>query len=523
MNKRARFARFAKSAETIPQGLTIVPAMITNTVQKTSTGSKPVTFHTLNAVCVGEKEYKIAFKHNGKATNDERERIDADRESVDLPTLTRGSTFHSPCLANAAGEVKPGDVVSLGLHSSWYEGRYTIKIAAVVMNKSGGNTFTVDHYRNVFAKVGLNQLPTMKNICEFTDEVDESNEAYVKRMFVVPMADMENDPVYEEICVMQEPEKTARFECSIKDSSLKTIGINMEDGQVTANMFDVVYVRKDKTVCTMRYRFNSRDADSLSMWGCFGVRNVSHWSLVASSLYENAKDFLVFGSTSLADLKRLTDNVGEDADSEDKRCEASIAYINAMRVDLAETVRRAGVPLSFSWVKSNLLSREKWDNVPNEFLPTQINDNWTNRVHDNAQVVVNVTDLNGSARYELENMEFPEGGTVEYFGVFSVHHKSVGKIKVDTETFSHEQKIEESGCSPVVVFLVFTPKSNKRAKDAAQTATESLASQEEKDNSPESHAAAAIASQEDAEGDAEGDADADADPEEKGDSEEEDE
>jgi len=311
----------------------------------------------------------------------------------------------------------------------------------------------------------------------------------VRRPFVAPLTVFRDSKDFKDVAMLIKDEDAARYVCAVKDSVDKTIGINEEFGENTRNQFQVVYVLPNDYAISMTYAFNSKDAAGSQMFGCFGVLNVTDWSKVAPRMLLNAKEFLVFGSANKEDLLMLPENLADSDEGGDSTW--SRAYINSMQVNLRETVRAAGLPLSFEFVTNNFLIKEKWaGKAPDDTFKNPVNHKWSDKMEAGEEMICNVTDLTGNNRLALSRETFPDNYTVEFFGVFSMHDKRPYKLTVDTETFAHEKDLTEGEHMPVVVFMIGTPqsKSAKVVDDAAVAeVTEALASQssqfsEEEDN-----------------------------------------
>lgn len=466
IQKRTRtiYADQINNSRSIRADETLVPALIKSiTSDKTKTGNNPGTvYYRLKVVCMNKEPTFVRFKvkkkkNGGGETEAKRQRTDDEDSGGEEDQKPKGTVvnggdeFSVTTYDKAAGTLDSGILANLAMTTDWYDNRYTFSAGSVIIDNKMSNALCDRVYNDMVVNTKLAEIPTTENMSE-EDFPSETDEKYMSRSFIVPLS-VDNSK-FANVEIQLDEDDSGRFFCKQKDSDEQLVGVNMVVGDKTANMFKVVYSPKDedepKIMMSLAYVPET--------WKCFGITDLDIWQKVGHRFVFNAMEWYAYGYTQLTRLNGIIANKdGGTGGDDDEPFLFSTGFVTKMAVNLKNTIRRVGVPLSIEYVTENFGEDSDYDRE-HEVEGHPINGGYRISIKRNKPFITNITEL---STIQVESFfkdynkcvkeKGPDKFNVEFYGVFQ--SDDVYEFAAD-DNEAREAFIVEKGFKPVALFAI---------------------------------------------------------------------
>lgn len=454
-NKRSAYTAQLDNAESIGANQTIVPALIKNITEKKTAKGK--TYYRISVICMSNGDTFIKqAKSKDEDTEVKKQKVDGDEEVIPGTTVKPGQQFMATSYDRSCGGISQGVLVKLAVTTDWYIDHYTFKASKVMVDDRSSNVLTHDVYENKVVNTALAHIPTKDNFSP-DDFPEGTEEKYITRSFITPLSSGVGTTLFSNVEIQIDSSNKDRFYSSLREDPVKYVGVNLDTGgERPTNMIKVVYTlnNDDETKILMTYAFTPE------IWSCFGFTNVDHWKEVGGRLVMYAVDWLVYGYSNHNKIMSIMANMDggieddEKDDGEDGYFEYSTGFITKMHVNIGDTARACGIPLSIEYIVDNYGPDSNYEN-DNEDPNHPINIGWKVAMKRNKPFVVNITDMNNMqvATFINEYKKTVKTNNVKFYGIYSVDSDAPYEIAAETDALREEQLVK-SGMKPVVVFAV---------------------------------------------------------------------
>lgn len=466
---------------------TLVPVLVKNISRDTTKTGKRVgtPFFKIVAVCMskeptfikkrakktenenpenGQKKQKVVeVEQKTEEQSIEGEVVDGDTEEEQQTevddgeykgtTVTAGDEFLVTTYDPSAGSLTGGVMVKLALTADLYKGRSTFQAGKVMVEKNS-NILCDKNYDACVADTKLGEIPTIHNMSE-EDFPEGTIDKFMNRTFILPLS-VENSKFSN--VELQVEDETSRFFCKIQGLKTEFVGLSTQDGDMTLNMFKAVYTPKEegmpKTMMTFAYKPKMTEGERpvlINPWDCFGFANQELWDATGFRFLFNAKEWYVYGFSNLRQLERIMavkDN--DEPTDEEEPFEYSTGFITRMSVNLKDTVKTIGIPLSTGFIEQHFGSDSDYSSEL-EFETHPLNSGWKVSVKRNKPFLVNFTDLSADQTEQFLKEAKKSGCNVKYYGIFK-DDKAYEMVAETPE--EREDKLLNEEMKPDVVFAV---------------------------------------------------------------------
>jgi len=423
--RTATYMAFAESnRKSVALGATVIPAIVENKIEKKS--KRGTTYFLLVVQTLNRTPVTLSVQSDEDA---------AASEVTVAPTSTLiVTTFDRVGVA----AVDRSSLVKLPLVAEAYMDRVSYK-ADQVLIEAGSQYITTPLYKKLVAGSALADIPTKDNIDPATFPTDTDTK-YIKRAFLVPLS--VDTGAFDDVELLVPFEDPKRFWGKKKDDETVYASVNVETGpDKVQNCMSVMY----QTPAGARFMFKM--AYMPDVWRCFQVSDVGKWAQVAGRMMSNAAGWFAYGSSRLDNIMSMRANADDDgidfeADTTSAATDivTTTGFVSNMALDLAGTVARAGVPLSFEYVSTHFGDAYSYSPIE---APAATG--WRAKLAAAAPAVFNVTEL-------IDDVRIPflreAKDTVKYYGIFAIGDDRV------YEAENGEVEAVENGTPPVAVFAV---------------------------------------------------------------------
>jgi hypothetical protein len=472
--KRSAYQAQLNNSESIGAGQTIIPAIIKNI--KKGTTSKGNKYYRISASSIAKDKIfvKMKTKQKKQKVSDEEANTDAtgeDTENVEtadtvgeLPkgtTISPNEQFMTTAYDTIAETLEQGNVVKLAVTTDWYIDHFTFQTSKIMVDEKHKDVLNVNVYTKCIEDSPLGELPTKDNFSPDNFPVG-TDEKYITRSCVVPLSDDIGKKQFSNVELQVDLTDKERFNTRNKNDPNLYIGINTDlGGEKPANMTTAVYTRnnEEQTKVLMRFAYKPE------VWDCFGVKNQEQWKEVGPRYVCHAVEWLVYAYAQHSKIMAIKANMeggndtfeDEDQDSDSvspEEFQYSTAFVTKMSVNMKETARKCGIPLSIDYINKFYGEESDYDNDV-EYSDHKFNTGWKTLLKRNKPFFVTLTDLSSDqiATFIKEyNKIDPEKNSIQFFGVYSVDSDVPYEIQGTDE--EREQQLIEQGFRPTMVFAL---------------------------------------------------------------------
>lgn len=474
--KRSAYKAQLDNAESIGAGQTIVPALIRSI--KEGVSSKGKKYYRISAICLAKNDTFIKMRPPKKEDNKKQktnevaeptatvEAADTSVETADttgeLPkgtTIKPGEQFMSTSYDRAASELEQGNVVKLAITTDWYIDHFTYQTSKVIIDEKYTDVLTRKVYDTCIVGTSLAEIPTKDNFSP-DDYPDDTEEKYVTRSFVVPLSMGVGTEHFTNVEIQLDPKDKARFMTRIKDDPTQYIGINSDvGGDSPVNMLTAVFTLNNdentKIVFSLAYKPEA--------WKCFGIMNISDWQAVGGRFIFYAVDWLAYGYSQHSKIMAIKANIEgaedmfeDESDEERENFQYSTGFVAKMAVNMKETVKACGIPLSFDYINKYYGPESGYEN-DHEYSNHPFNScGWKTALKRNKPFFVTFTDWSadqiGTFIKEYMKVE-PEKNNIKFYGVYSVDSDVPYEIQAESNE-ERERQLVEQGFKPTMIFAI---------------------------------------------------------------------
>lgn len=441
------------------------------------------------------KRAKITNDETGETTEqdvlDDKLVVKREEDNTYGYMLQPGSSIMFNTFDRTINNLTAGTVCKLALIADLYQSDVSFKVSSVITDADPSLSSRL--YKKYITGSPLAEIPTVHNIDPKSFPVS-TDPKYYARAFVLPLSDDTRD--FRDVNIAldcEDPDRffgrvkePAKFYKGINDPETKLVSVNTGSGDKIANNLSVVFTGANNktTYCKFGYMPN--------VWECFGITDVSQWSKSAGRMIFNAKDWFVYGTSRLADIKSMAANADADdgydfggaitcdagddggyggyGDFEDANGEFNTdsapdtsrddvdfnttGFIHSMSLNLTSTVKASGIELPRDYVEE-IMARGKYKFVANpEIRPdNKLNNGWMMRVERRERGVYNVTELDELSRQPF--LEDTRGiSNLKFFGIFPVGddgpYEHVQGDDHDIATYARDNKVTPSTIYAVI-------------------------------------------------------------------------
>lgn len=493
--KRSAYKAQLDNAESIGAGQTIVPALIKSI--KSGTTSKGNQYFRISAICLAREDTFIKMRPPKK--EDKKQKVDdasaapasveSSTEIGELPkgtTIRPGEQFMSTAYDSTAADLEQGNIVKLALTTDWYIDHFTFQTSKVMVDEKYRDVLNRKVYDACVVGTTLAEIPTKDNFSPDDFPMD-TDEKFITRSFILPLSIGVGTQMFTNVEIQLDPHDKDRFVARIRDDPTKYVGINADvGGDSPVNMLKAVYTlnngKNTKVLMTMAYSPKAKTATNLNSnpWDCFGVMNLSEWQNTGGRYIFYAVDWLVYGYSQhnkimaiKANMKGGDDmfameddsyggygdnNVEESDDGENPDTEEfkySTGFITKMSVNMKDTVKACGIPLSFDYINRHFGPESGYEN-DHEYTSHPFNGGWKTAMKRNKSFFVTFSDLSSDQRIsfikEYEKID-KDKNEVQFYGVYSVDSDEPYEIQAETNE-ERETLLEQKGYAPVMIYAL---------------------------------------------------------------------
>lgn len=460
--KRNAYSAQLDNAESIGANQTLVTSLIKHVTEGKSV--KGTVYYRISAICMSNNDTFIKMKVK-KDDDTKKQKMDDENVEVDEPIVASGTTikpgeqFMATTYDRACGNVGQGTMVKLAVTTDWYIDHFTFQASKVIIDDKNCDVLTRTAYDTNVVNTSLACIPTKDNFSP-DDFAVGTDEKYITRSFITPLSSGTGNKLFSNVEIQLDPRDEYRFYTSKRDDPVKYIGVNFDTGgDKPYNMMKVVYTlnNEDETKILMTYAYMPE------CWGCFGITNLEQWKLVAGRMIFYAVDWLVYGYSQHSKIMSIMANMDSNDDSNDESDDEdastsfmySTGFITKMGIDIGNTVRGCGIPLSFNYIVNNYGPESDYEN--DHAIMNGFNGPWNVLLKRNKQFVVNMTDLSSDeVSIFIKGYEKLDGKhNIKFYGIYDVKSDAPYEIQAEDDA-SREAKLVESGVKPTVVFAVNT-------------------------------------------------------------------
>jgi hypothetical protein len=452
--KRNTYIAQLDNAESIGANQTIVPILVKNiTEAKTVKGT---VYYRISAICMstGDTFVKVKVKKvddNKKTKVEDIKKEEACEDSVPAGTVIRaGEQFMATTYDRSCGGVEQGTIAKLAITTDWYNDHYTFQASKVIVDENNSDVLTRSAYDSNVVGTSLAHIPTKNNFSS-DDFPDGTDEKYINRSFIVPLSMGTGESLFSNVEIQVDPHDKGRFFTSRRDDPVQYLGVNFDTGgDKPYNMLKVVYTLNDKqeSKILMTYAYMP------DIWECFGITNLEQWKNIAGRMIFYAVDWLVYGYSQHSKIMSIMANMDDDGGNDDN-FEYSTGFITKMGMDVGNTVRGCGIPLSYNYMVSKFGVDSTYEN-DNE-VNNPLNNNWKVLLKRNKPFVLNITDFTSDQMniFLKEYSKLETKHNIKFYGIYSIDSDAPYEIMEETD-IAREVKMSESGIVPTVIFAVNT-------------------------------------------------------------------
>ena len=465
--KRNAYTAQLDNAESIGANQTIVPALVKNVTEgKTNKGTS---YFRISAICMAKGDVFVKMRppksDKKQKTDDENGAsvVDTvvdpeDQDATNTPkgtTIKPGEQFMATAYDRTAGSLDQGMLVKLAVTTDWYIDHYTFQTSKVMVDDRNSNVLTRRVYDTCVVDTAMAHIPTKFNFSP-DDFPEDTDEKYITRSFIAPLSMGVGGKLFSNVEIQLDPHDKSRFYNRKRDDPVHYIGVNFDiGGDNPANMMKVVYTLNDEnnTKILMSYAYMPE------VWQCFGITNLDQWKEIAGRLIFYAVDWLVYGYSQYHKIMAIKanmdggDDMFDDDSSNNEEFQYSTGFVTKMAVDVANTVRGCGIPLSFDYVNANYGPESDYENDI-EISNHPINHGWKVLLKRNKPFVLNLTDMTGDqVSAFIKEYKKLENNNIKFFGIYSVDSDVPYEIQAEDD-LARENQLVEGGFKPVSVFAV---------------------------------------------------------------------
>lgn len=474
-NKRTYTAQL-EGSEAIGAGNTLVPALIRNITMGTTKKNTP--YWRVSVFCMSKEPVFIqrrAKKKDGDENDKKKQKTEGGDDGSgegamevvdgmeDIPkgtTIKPGEQFMCTTYDRAIANLDQGHLVKLALTTDWYIDHFTFQASRVLVDDKHVNALTRKVYEKCVTGTALAEIPTKYNFSP-DDFPPGTDEKYISRTFILPLSMGLGTDLYNNVEIQIDPRDKTRFHCLMKQDPNQYIGVNHDIGADTpANMLKVVY--------TLNNEFNTKVMMTLAykpdVWKCFGMQSIDEWKNVGGRMLFYAVDWLVYGYSQHSKIMAIKDNmegsddIFDDDDGTEEEKEQflySTAFVAKMNVNMPDTIRACGIPLSFDYIEKHYGGESGYESEK-EYPNHPFNVNWRLPMRRGKSFIITLTDMSTeqliSFFKEYKAID-PKKNTIEFYGIFSVDSDEPYEIQTKTPEEREEQLIAK-GFKPVMVYAI---------------------------------------------------------------------
>lgn len=458
--KRNSYSAQLDNAESIGANQTLVPSLIKNmTEAKTSKGT---VYYRMSLICMAGSD--VFIKQKIKKDDDDNANKKQKVEDIDSKVvidnephgtiIKPGEQFMATTYDRSCGSVGQGTMVKLAVTTDWYIDHYTFQASRIIIDDKNSDVLTRKAYDSCVVETALAHIPTKDNFSP-DDFQSGTDEKYITRSFITPLSMGIGASIFSNVELQLDPRDKHRFFTSKRDDPVQYIGVNFDTGgDKPYNMMKVVYSLNDddesKIMMTYAYMPES--------WDCFGITNVEQWKNIAGRMIFYAVDWLVYGYSQHSKIMSIMANMDTDVvsdDENDTKFMYSTGFITKMGLNISDTVRGCGIPISIDYMVKNYGPDSKYEN--DHEINNPVNNNWKVLLKRNKPFTVNVTDLSSDqlAIFLKEFIKLEGKHNIKFYGIFGVDNDEPYEIQAEDD-ITREALIVSKGLVPSVIFAVNT-------------------------------------------------------------------
>lgn len=451
-HKRTIYQAQINNAQSIRPDETLVNVLLKNVKSDvTKNGNNPgTTYYKLLVVKLGNEPVFIKMKtkkkkqKTGDNDTEVQEEVEEEVEEVNKPkgtTIDSNEEFMVTTYDANASTLSSGMMVQLAMTTDFYKDRFTFQAGSVIVDNNL-NILCDKEYKDNIIGTKIAEIPTINNMSrdDFNYEMDEK---YMNRVFILPLS--VDNPLFPNVEIQIADDEKGRFFTKKKDKPTQQfIGVNTIIGDKTVNMFRVVYTSPDdeshRTMMTLAYM--------PEVWDCFGCMNVEKWDKVAKLFIFNAVEWYVYGYSNLVKLESLIANKKNNGTDSD--FDQSTGFVTRMNVNLTDTVKKIGIPLSLSFIEDHFGSDSDYQNDV-EYETHPLNSGWKVNVRRDKPYTINFTDLSKDQTESFIKEVVKINSAVQFYGIFSDQKAYEFATKSQED---YEAQIRNVGLVPDMVFAI---------------------------------------------------------------------
>lgn len=431
------------NSKMLPEGSSMVTLLVTN-VLPMKENAKQGTPNFMGAICLEREPVEISYRKKKVRNADDREEWlnMTDDDGNDKARLEFGMNLYVGLFDQPALKlINAPCIIRAGMTASVYNGKASYRVESV-MKDSILDALNMNNFEKYVVGTSIAKIPTVETF-------DETGAQYIS--FIVPFSgDNKWYPTTEIMFESSNPERM-HYLTSTKPVE-HDVGLSRADDDKVLNQFVMNLIPSDPKDDRQYGLYVGYERD---MFKSFGVIDLSNWERAGPRLISCCRNTMIACSSSAERTRRIPANsAGDDVRTEEgRKLVATAAFATRLVVDLAETAKSAGLPLTVEHCKRLLLAPT--NTFRTDVAKHPINANFEDRVaFGRDRVILNLSEI---PRFYLQTLfdSIEEREDITYWGVYSRVDNSV--YELDGENIS-EQLEENTTQNPVVIFCIIPPK-----------------------------------------------------------------
>lgn len=444
--KRNSYKAQLYNSESLGSNLTIMPVLISSIKEEKSKKGSP--FYKLQCIAMVKGDTFVKVRPvDGAFPKVKRVKIEDD-VSVEVEEDAKGTVvvpnqkFTATCFDRTASSVDAGSMVKLAMTADIYDGRFTFKADNLIMERNMDALSKVVYDKHIKSS-DLALVPCLGNM-RVEDFPEGTDPRYMSRTFILPLSN--DTESFSDVHIELDESDRSRFYCKQRDDVEHRVGINCSiGGDKIANMLPIVYSPND----TSKPKIFFKAAYKPDVWDVFGVYDLDKWADAGARLIFHAKQWFMYGYSQLEKIESMKGNLDNTGDENGESFDYSTGFVVKMGINMTDTVRAAGLRLSYDYVNKNYGSDSDYSN-DTEITHHTLNTGWKIKCKQNKKFCINLTDLTDTQMHSF--LKEAKERNFEFYGVFPVGDDSIYEFEGTPE--EQEKNVVEKQAKPSLLFAI---------------------------------------------------------------------
>jgi len=324
--------------------------------------------------------------------------------------------------------LQEGTYVRLAISADKFKGGDSFKCDKLSIDDNQCDVLSKQVYDKFIANSTMGMVPTLDT---FADE-------QTSRTFVLPISS--NNGVFPQTTVVFDESDPDNFEVETDEGPV--VGITTPMNGKKATCIGVAYTlnNEGQTQAFLKLAYTKK------LWEALGVVHLPIWKKVAPRLVYNTEEAFVYGYS-------MREKVQSMVTDDESAIVPTTGFATRMRLNLAKSVEKAGVPLSHAFVLANFGPESNHSFDDTEYLMHPINAGWKAKVKAGIKgTVINLTEVSDDHLVGFFKL-VDETTNIRFYGVWPMDEAAPYEF-TPTEEMTLEQMLAVENLVPPLLFAV---------------------------------------------------------------------